>query len=294
MRPLSLFWIVPVLLVLLFCPIVTAQEGGAAREGGEAGAAPAGGTAADDALAASAESGVGQVSLKQVIKWGGAIGYFIIFLSIVTLMLVAFHLIILRRTKMYPGSVRAKLNELFKEKKFTEAAEYVQGEPSLLGRIVSGGLSRARGGYADMEQVMTDVAEDEAMRLEQGVGYFSLIAAISPLCGLLGTVVGMILAFNEIATRGVVTPAQLARPIEQALVTTCFGLIVAIPNVVAYTFFRNKLHLLLADLSLVVEDLMTPFRGSGPILSVAKATARTPTPGPAASKAPAAEEKKVK
>jgi biopolymer transport protein ExbB/TolQ len=76
----------------------------------------------------------------------------------------------------------------------------------------------------------------------------------------------MIFAFNEIATRGVVTPKELAEPIQKALVTTCFGLIVAIPNVVAFTFFTNHLHKLMAELGMTLDKLVLRSR----VLSRAK------------------------
>ena len=222
-----------------------AETEGPAEEEREEAAAPA-----------TDEQGVG---IGQIIQWGGPIGYFIISLSVVTVMLIAYHLVTLRKSSLFPAASCNKFTALFSGRKIQEAYQAADADTSLLGRIVGNGLGQLRGGYSEMEQIMNDVAEDEATRLEQGIGYFSLIAAIAPLCGLLGTVVGMILAFNEISIRGVVTPKELAEPIEQALVTTCFGLIVAIPNVVAYTLFRNRLHRLLAELGLVVEELMMPF-----------------------------------
>jgi len=263
---LNPLWIIALALALLVCPVLMAQEDSPAD------ATPAAGEPAGEGGAATEA----QYEFS-IIDAGGTIGYFIMFLSVITLMLIAFHLILLRRSKMCPASLLESVEPLLREKKVSEAAEAVRDHPSLLGRMIGGGLSRIGSGYAEMEEVMGNVAEDEAMRLEQGVGYFGLLAAIAPLCGLLGTVVGMIFAFNEIATRGVVTPAQLAAPIQKALVTTCFGLVVAIPNVVAYTFFRNRLHVMLADLGLLVEDLMTPFRVGEPAAN----------PGPEASAATA-------
>ena len=264
-RP-SPLWVLALALALLVCPVLMAQ-----------GDAPADATPAANQPADAGGGGAAAGAQYEfsIIDAGGTIGYFIMFLSVITLMLIAFHLILLRRSKMCPASLLETVEPLLREKKVSEAAEAVRDQPSLLGRMIGGGLSRVGGGYAEMEEIMSGVAEDEAMRLEQGVGYFGLLAAIAPLCGLLGTVVGMIFAFNEIATRGVVTPAQLAAPIQKALVTTCFGLVVAIPNVVAYTFFRNRLHVMLADLGLLVEDLMTPFR-------VGEAAAN-PGPGAAAT-----------
>lgn len=259
MSRLSPLWMITIALVLLVCPVLTAQDEPTATE-----------TAVEASTGAPESTGEGAAAEKagyefSIIEAGGTIGYFIMFLSVLTLMLIAFHIILLRRSKMCPQDLLEKVEPLLREKKVSETVEATRDQPSLLARMISGGLSRVSGGYPEMEEIMSDVAEDESMRLEQGVGYFGLLAAIAPLCGLLGTVVGMIFAFNEIATRGVVTPSQLAAPIQKALVTTCFGLVVAIPNVVAYTFFRNRLHVLLADLGLLVEDLMTPFRVGVPV-----------------------------
>jgi len=253
------FWL-PAFLVLLVAGALWAAEGG--------GVAPEG-------------SGI---SIFQVILWGGTIGYVIILLSVLTLMLVALHIFSLRKSVFCPTEVRDRIAGFFRERKLKDAVDYARKEHSLLSRIVAAGLSRIRGGYPEMEQIMNDVAEDEAMRLEQSVGYFSLLAAVSPLCGLLGTVVGMIAAFNEISMKGVVTPKELADPIQKALVTTCFGLIVAIPNVIAFTFFRNRLHRLLAEVGLVVEELLMPFRGlkAMPAKAAAVKKSAPPAPEPAA------------
>ena len=266
MHRLSLPYVLPLMLLLLLSPCaVTAQEAGSdsapeigAAEPAPAASVPAGG---DDANAMQ-ESG--RISLVKVIEWGGAIGYFIIFLSVITVMLVVFHLLLYRRSKLWPKAVRMEIGSLFAEKKMDEIKEYCEIDNSLLSRVIAGALRRMHGGHVEMEQAMNDSAETEVLRLQQTVGYFSLIAAIAPLCGLLGTVVGMIAAFNEIASRGVVTPRELADPIQKALVTTCFGLIVAIPNVVAFTFFRDYLHRLLADLGVLLEELVMAGKGVVP------------------------------
>ena len=220
----------------------------------------------------------GQITLMRVIGWGGAIGYFIIFLSFVTVVLIIAHAGTMRRSRLMPAKAMETLGEFLSNEKVDEAYEYAENEGSLLSRVIAGGLSRLDRSYEEMEQVMSDVAEDEAMRMEQGVGYFSLLAAVSPLCGLLGTVIGMILAFNQIAVRGVTTPGDLAAPIQQALVTTCFGLVVAIPNVVAFTFFRNKMRRYMADLSVLVDEFMLPYRDK----PVAAAAALAPSGATAA------------
>ena len=87
--------------------------------------------------------------------------------------------------------------------------------------------------------------------------YLGFIAATAPMLGLLGTVTGMIAAFNEIAaTEGAATPSQLAGGISEALVTTCLGLMVAIPVMFFVAFFRNRIDSYVAEAETVVEKLM--------------------------------------
>lgn len=258
----------PLLLLTTAC-VALAQDNEAVA-GGAATAPPA-----EDAL-----------NLRQIIEWGGIVGKIIIALSFVTLTLVGYHLVMLRKGVLMPRDAVESAGAMLRDHKLKDALEFTNEENSLFSRIVSAGISRIRGGWSEMEQIMGDVAEDEAMRLEQTVGYFSLLGAIAPLLGLLGTVIGMIIAFNQIATIGVVTPKELANPIQRALVTTCFGLIVAIPNVAAYTLFRNRLRRLLVEVSVAVEEVTFPYRGLKPITAAAAAAVA----GKAAAAAAAAKE----
>jgi len=263
MRTTTLLYLLPLILVLFFFSLTAASqpEGGGATPAVSGSAEAPASSAADDQAAAPE---TGRISLLKVVEWGGYIGYFIIFLSVITVTLVVFHILLCRRSRLWPKAVLMKVGRLFSERKMEEAVDYCEIDNSLLSRVVAGALRRMKGGHVEMEQAMNDSAETEVLRLQQTVGYFSLIAAVAPLCGLLGTVVGMIAAFNEIASRGVVTPRELADPIQKALVTTCFGLIVAIPNVIAFTFFRDYLHRLLADLGVLLDDLMMAFKGVKP------------------------------
>ena len=277
-----------ILGLLLLAVSAGAQSGAGDAAKASAPAKKAAEKAPGEAKAADAQAGgEDRLSIGQIIQWGGAVGYFIIGLSVITVFLILVQLLNLREGRFCRRSKQKKYAQLIGAGQTREAAELAVKDRSLLGRVLAVGFSRMRGGYEEMEHVMSDVADDEAMRQEQGVGYFSLLAAISPLCGLLGTVVGMIVAFNEIAIKGVVTPKELADPIQKALVTTCFGLVVAIPNVVAYTFFRNKLQKIMAEVSVVVEDLMTPFRRLQPE-EQAPAIAPLPAPGEDATVAEAA------
>jgi biopolymer transport protein ExbB len=207
-----------------------------------------------------------EITLIQIIKWGSWIGYVIILLSVVTFALVIRSALVLRKSVLCPEEAKEKVTTFFRERKIKEALEFCRNDNSLMCRIIEGGLLKVRGGWSTMDATMNDLGEEENLRLQQQVGYFALLAAISPMLGLLGTVVGMVGAFNQIANNpaGVTSARMMADQIQMALITTVFGLIVAIPDVCAYTYFKNRLERLMMDLSLSVDDVMSPFKGLKP------------------------------
>jgi biopolymer transport protein ExbB len=112
-----------------------------------------------------------------------------------------------------------------------------------------------------MEKAMDEVSEEETIKLQQKISWLNLIGNIAPMMGLLGTVYGMIMAFNEITKLGPnVTPADLSKGISAALVTTMLGLIVAIPTMAAFFYFRNKVVKVSLELAAIADDLVERFR----------------------------------
>jgi biopolymer transport protein ExbB len=108
---------------------------------------------------------------------------------------------------------------------------------------------------------MDEVSEEETIKLQQKISWLNLIANLAPMMGLLGTVYGMIVAFNEITKLGPnVTPADLSTGISAALVTTMLGLIVAIPTMAAFFYFRNKVIKVSLELAAIADDLVERFR----------------------------------
>jgi biopolymer transport protein ExbB len=108
------------------------------------------------------------------------------------------------------------------------------------------------------------VIEEESIKLQQKISWIQLIAAIAPMLGLLGTVQGMIGAFSEIAKMaGAPKPKDLAGGIFLALVTTFQGLVVAIPGMIFYFYFRNQLIRIAMEASALIEDLLERFKKIG-------------------------------
>ena len=118
---------------------------------------------------------------------------------------------------------------------------------SPLGRVFAAALQHRDKGPAGMKEAVEDAGRHSTLELERYLNTLGTIAAISPFLGLLGTVLGMIQMFAGLGTQGVGDPALVAKGIGQALVTTAAGLMVAIPSLMFYRYFRGRTqHLIVA------------------------------------------------
>ncbi|MFO7858209.1 MAG: MotA/TolQ/ExbB proton channel family protein [Ectothiorhodospiraceae bacterium] len=110
---------------------------------------------------------------------------------------------------------------------------------SSLGRVLAAGLTNMRNSRQIMMEAIEDAGRHEAQNLERFLNTLGTIASITPLLGLLGTVIGMIRVFTTITQQGVGNASALAGGISEALLTTAAGLMVAIPSLMAYRYFRG-------------------------------------------------------
>jgi biopolymer transport protein ExbB len=134
-------------------------------------------------------------------------------------------------------------------------------EPNFLGFVIAAGLREVDGGWPVVEKAMEDATAEQTARLYRKLEYLSVIANIAPMIGLLGTVVGMIFAFQEVAsTQGAARAAQLASGIYHALVSTVGGLIVAIPSLAAFAVFRNRVDQYVAESAYAAQQVLLPVK----------------------------------
>ena len=127
--------------------------------------------------------------------------------------------------------------------------------------MMAAGLAKANLGFDEMKAAMENRGGIEVTRLMQKVGWILWLSNIGPLLGLFGTVTGMIAAFNVIKALGAaVTPTDLAYGISSALITTFDGLIVSMPAVTAYQYFRDKVARIAIDFGGIAEDMIQRFR----------------------------------
>ena len=126
--------------------------------------------------------------------------------------------------------------------------------------MLHAGLLRLDRGIEHVEKSIEESGAIEMAFLERGLVWLSTVANLAPLVGFLGTVSGMIRAFNDIAAAGDVDPSVVAGGISEALITTASGLVVAIPVQAAYNFFLSKIDKIIIDLqessNQFVDDLI--------------------------------------
>ncbi len=119
---------------------------------------------------------------------------------------------------------------------------------SPLGQILAAGLISRNSSREITKENIEDIGRHVTLSLEKNLNTLGTIAAITPLMGLLGTVIGMIEVFAVITTEGIGNPEVLAGGISKALITTATGLLIAIPSLIFYRYFRGKINHLVVDM----------------------------------------------
>jgi biopolymer transport protein ExbB len=136
-------------------------------------------------------------------------------------------------------------------------------EASPLGVILAAGLRTAKGAPVVMKEAIEEAGRLVAIELERFLTSLGTIAAIAPLLGLFGTVIGMIEIFGAQTPQGT-NPLVLAHGISIALYNTAFGLVVAVPSMIFYRHFRAKVDAMLVDMELQAIKLIEILHGERP------------------------------
>lgn len=239
------------------------------------------------------------LSLFDRIHSGGVIGYIIILLSFAAVALVVVHLVRIREQALAPQVVIDELDRLLSVGEVDKALELCEDQDAacFLTRVMGAGLSRYRRspfGALELKGALEEAGQEQIGRLYRSTDAMALIAGISPMLGLLGTVVGLTGAFSTISqTEGFARPDQLAGDISLALITTILGLVVAIPVTAAVAYFRHRIDSLASEIAQVIDDLASHLEDSPPpapsgsrqrsTLADSVPLPRPTSPGPASS-----------
>ena len=206
--------------------------------------------------AAAAQSAT--LSLWDFVIKGGVMMIPIGLCSLVVLAVVVERLLLLRRSRIIPPGFLQSVRAAFSTGGADEALRYCKSSASSIGAILAAGLRRAGASEQIIEKQIADAGEREIAVLRKRLRALSVIAAVAPLLGLLGTIFGMIRAFQTVAVSGEALGRTelLAGGIYEAMVTTAAGLLVAIPALISYHWIAAKVDRLVADMDhLCVEFL---------------------------------------
>lgn len=167
---------------------------------------------------------------------GGIIMIPIVLCSFLALAVFIERLLTLKRSKIIPRDFFNDVSELILKNKIEEADKLCDENESSLARIIAVGIRYHEEPIEVVKENITEAGRREVAKMDRHTPIIGTVANITPLLGLLGTVSGMIKAFNVISTVGVGDPSVLAGGISEALITTAAGLTVAIPSFVGYKY----------------------------------------------------------
>lgn len=204
-------------------------------------------------------------SVVEMFRNGGPLMWPILLCSVIALTFAFERLVGLRRSAVFPRRVLEKVTALISEGRVEEAREWCAGHGSPFARLVHACLDRADSPGYEMETALEEAGSRVLYDLRRNARPLGVIADAAPLLGLMGTVLGMIKAFEEVARAGALGRTEmLAGGIGEALLTTAFGLGVAVPSLVLYHYFRDKADGLLRAMEDACIEIVTDLRRKTP------------------------------
>jgi biopolymer transport protein ExbB len=195
-----------------------------------------------------------------MIQKGGPVMYLIVILSIIAFGIVLERIYNLSRARIDAQKFMDEIIKHLKRNKIIEAIEMCNQTPGPIAHIIKAGILKHDRSKPEIKEAIDEAAQLEIPRLEKHLPIIATIAHIAPLLGLLGTVSGMIKAFQVIQTKALmmtpVNPGDLSGGIWEALLATLAGLAVAIPTYVAYNYLVNQVDNLVYDMERSATDLV--------------------------------------
>lgn len=200
--------------------------------------------------------------MLELIQAGGWLMLPIILCSVIAFGIVAERLWTLRRKRVTPPHLAAEAWRWLQKGELSDDHVKALRNNSPLGRILAAGLVQRDGERSLIKEAVEDTGRHVVHELERYLNTLGTIAAITPLLGLLGTVIGMVRVFTAITAHGVGDPGALAGGISEALLTTAGGLTVAIPALIAYRYLRGRVDELVVEMEREAMKLVDALSGT--------------------------------
>jgi biopolymer transport protein ExbB len=186
--------------------------------------------------------------MVDIVRAGGWLMAPIILCAVIAMGIILERYLTLKEKRVIPEDLTSKVWAWVKRDALDQSQIQTLHQGSPLGQILAAGLINRDRERAVMKDSIEDTGRHVVHELERNLDTLGTIAAISPLLGLLGTVIGMVKVFTAITTHGVGNPTVLAGGIAEALITTAAGLTVAIPALIGFRYYRNRIDALVVDM----------------------------------------------
>jgi biopolymer transport protein ExbB len=208
---------------------------------------------------------VHKMTFSEMLKQGGWAMWPLGLFSSAMLYFIIRNSMLLRPKNLIRADLKDELEAKLSAKDVAGAREICQNNPSLMTSVLDAGLERICEDDFDSAHVSEAIEEagnEQMVSFMKPINYLSIIGGTAPMLGLLGTVSGMIKAFQTIASGGMGKPELLAGNIGEALITTATGLIIAIPAMIAYFIFKNNFIKNMSTMGRLVSHFLAVYRNA--------------------------------
>jgi biopolymer transport protein ExbB len=217
--------------------------------------------AAPDAEPTTAAPPAKKSMLRWAIEASGPIGIFLVGLSIYFTALVIRLFLEFRVSEAVPPALIERLETAIKARQFQDAYDACRDDNSFLARMVRTGVANLPNGRPEAKEAMNDTAAEIVLGMEARTSYLATIGTLGPMIGLVGTIFGMIMSFQEIATAAgsQPKPEKVAEGISTALFITLEGVSIAVPAIFFFAFFRNRIAQIAMEATKVADRTIAAF-----------------------------------
>ncbi len=213
----------------------------------------------DTDVTAGIEVASADLTFGEMFRVGGWVMWPLLVCSVALIALTLYNLLAIRAQRLLQPEIVKNVDKAVGRLDLDEAVRLCEERPSPMTNILKAGLIRGAGGEVDVlmiEKGMEEASPGETASVLLPINYISVVAVISPMLGLLGTVSGMISAFRKMALSGMGRPELFADSISEALITTASGLVIGIPAMVIYFFFKYRYTAIISEISRVAGNVL--------------------------------------
>jgi len=203
----------------------------------------------------SQKTGSEASTLWELISSGGPSMIFLGLVSVAATALVIYHFKYVTTKKLTPPDFTENLLFLLEKKEYEKAVAICRQQENMISGIALKGLQKISRGKTVIEQAIQYEGKQRLEKMWQNLSYLGDIAVVAPMLGLLGTIFGMIDAFNFFKA-GTVHPGVLTQGLAKAMVNTAFGLIIAVPALMFYSYFRGRLSTITSNAETAASEIV--------------------------------------